>query len=45
VFAGVVVVAGVGLAATTRDSWAVRGVTLLLSLDVGARLAFPRRKA
>ena len=35
----VVVLTGVGLAVTTGDSWAVRWVTLLLSLDVAARLA------
>ena len=37
----VVVVTGVALAVTTGDSWAVRWVTLLLSLDVAARLALP----
>jgi hypothetical protein len=39
----VVAVTGAALAATTGDSWAVRWVTLLLSLDVAARLAIPRR--
>jgi hypothetical protein len=38
----VVVLTGVGLAVTTGDSWAVRWVTLLLSLDVAARLALRR---
>jgi hypothetical protein len=45
VFAIVVVVTGAALAVTTGDSWAVRWVTLLLSLDVAARLAVPRRSA
>lgn len=39
VLAVIVVVTGVALAVTTGDSWAVRWVTLLLSLDVAARLA------
>jgi len=43
VLALVVIVAGITLAATTGDSLAVRWVTLLLSLDVAARLAIPRR--
>jgi len=43
VLAIVVVVAGITLAVTTGDSYAVRWVTLLLSLDVAARLALPRR--
>ena len=38
----VVVVTGVALAVTTGDSWVVRWVTLLLSLEVAARLALPR---
>ena len=42
VLALIVVVTGVSLAVTTGDSWAVRRVTLLLSLDVAARLAIPR---
>lgn len=43
VLAIVVVVAGITLAVTTGDSYAVRWVTLLLSFDVAARLALPRR--
>jgi hypothetical protein len=39
----VIVVAGIVLAVTTGDSYAVRWVTLLLSLDVGARLVLGRR--
>jgi hypothetical protein len=39
----VIVVAGSALAVTTGDSYAVRWVTLLLSFDVGARLALGRR--
>ena len=35
--------AGIALAVTTGDSYAVRWVTLLLSFDVGARLALGRR--
>lgn len=38
----VVVVAGGVIAATTGDSIAVRWVTVLLSLDVAARLALRR---
>jgi hypothetical protein len=41
----IVAIAGVAFAATTGDSWAVRWVTLLLSLDVAARLALRRRTA
>jgi hypothetical protein len=41
----IVGVAGIAIAATTGDSWAVRWVTLLLSFDVAARLALPRRTA
>lgn len=40
-----VVVAGIVLAVTTGDSYAVRWVTLLLSLDVAARLVFGGRNA
>jgi hypothetical protein len=43
VLAVIVVVAGITLAVTTGDSYAVRWVTLLLSLDVAARLAMPPR--
>ena len=43
VLAVLVVAAGIALAVTTGDSYAVRWVTLLLSFDVGARLAFGRR--
>ncbi len=43
VLALIVVVTGIALAVTTGDSWAVRWVTLLLSLEVGARLAMPSR--
>jgi hypothetical protein len=43
VLAVLIVVAGIALAVTTGDSYAVRWVTLLLSFDVGARLAFGRR--
>lgn len=43
VLAVLVIVAGIALAVTTGDSYAVRWVTLLLSFDVGARLAFGRR--
>jgi hypothetical protein len=44
VLAVLVVAAGIALAVTTGDSYAVRWVTLLLSFDVGARLAFGRRE-
>jgi hypothetical protein len=40
----VVVVAGIVPAATTGDSYAVRWIALLLSFDVGARLALGRRR-
>jgi hypothetical protein len=43
VLAVLVVAAGIALAVTTGDSYAVRWVTLLLSFDVGARLALGRR--
>jgi hypothetical protein len=43
VLAVLIVVAGIALAVTTGDSYAVRWVTLLLSFDVGARLALGRR--
>jgi hypothetical protein len=43
VLALIVVITGIALAVTTGDSWAVRWVTLLLSLDVAARLAMPPR--
>ena len=39
----IVVVLGIVLAATTGDSIAVRWVTVLLSLDVAARLAMVPR--
>jgi len=42
VLALIVLVTGIALAVTTGDSWAVRWVTLLLSLDVSVRLAMPR---
>lgn len=42
VLALIVVITGIAIAATTGDSWAVRWITLLLSLDVAARLAIPR---
>jgi hypothetical protein len=43
ILAVLIVVAGITLAITTGDSYAVRWVTLLLSFDVGARLALGRR--
>ena len=38
-----ILAAGIVLAVTTGDSFAVRWVTLLLSFDVAARLALGRR--
>lgn len=42
ILALVVVVTGVTLVVTTGDSWAVRWIALLVSLEVAARLAIPR---
>jgi uncharacterized membrane protein YgaE (UPF0421/DUF939 family) len=44
VLAAIVVIAGIALAVTTGDSYAVRWVTALLSLYVAARLALAARR-
>jgi hypothetical protein len=43
VFAAVIVIVGAVVIATTGDSWAVKWIAALVSLELAARLAFGGR--